>query len=124
MPDRTEPRDAQSVREPHPFEAVPVAPGVSTLVAVRDPDPNAPALAALKRYANGKYFLYATTPRRCEARVLRALEASAELRISFDRAGTTRVRWPVAGRNPHRPRLARGHRRNVFGRSVASLKRS
>lgn len=107
MSDRTEPRDAQSVREPHPFEAVPVAPGVSTLVAVRDPDPNAPALAALKRYANGKYFLYATTSRRCEARVLRALEASAELRISFD---------------PHRPRLARGHRRNVFGRSVASLR--
>ena len=89
MPDRTEPRDAQSVREPHPFEAVPVTPGVSTLVAVRDPDPNAPALAALKRYANGKYFLYATTSRRCEARVLRALEASAELRISFDRAGFT-----------------------------------
>ena len=26
MPDRTEPRDAQSVREPHPFEAVPVTP--------------------------------------------------------------------------------------------------
>lgn len=46
MPDRTEPRDAQHVREPHPFEAVPVAPGVSTLVAVRDPDPNAPALAS------------------------------------------------------------------------------
>lgn len=114
MSDRTEPRDAQSVHEPHPFEAVPVTPGVSTLVAVRDPDPNAPALAALKRYANGKYFLYATTPRRCEARVLRALEASAELR----------VRWPVAGRDPHRTRLARGHRRNVLGRSVASLKRS
>ncbi len=34
MPDRTEPRDARLVREPHPFEAVPVAPGVSTLVAV------------------------------------------------------------------------------------------
>lgn len=87
MADRTEPAHAQPVREPHPFESVPVAPGVSTLVAVRDPDPDAPTLAALKRYANGKYFLYASTTRRFEAAVLGALESSAELRISFDRAG-------------------------------------
>lgn len=87
MSDNTESERAQAVREPHPFEAVKVAPGVSTLVPVRDPDPDAPTLAALKRYANGKYFLYASTKRRFETTVLAALEASSELRISFDRAG-------------------------------------
>lgn len=105
MAERTESADAQPVHEPHPFEAVAVSPGVSTLVPVRDPDPNAPTLAALKRYANGKYFLYASTTRRLEATVLQALEASAELRISFDRAGFA-TRLELAGMSQDQIRIA------------------
>ena len=64
MPDRTEPRDAQHVREPHPDDILKVA---------------------LKRYANGKVFVSAATSRRFGSEVTRALEQTAEIRVVFDR---------------------------------------
>lgn len=64
MSDKTEPRDAQLVREPHPDDILTVA---------------------LKRYANGKIFMSAAISRRFGPEVARALEQTAALRVSFDR---------------------------------------
>lgn len=64
MPDTSETRDAQLVREPHPDDILTVA---------------------LKRYANGKIFVSAATSRHFGSEVTRALEQTAELRVVFDR---------------------------------------
>lgn len=91
MPDTSETRDAQLVREPHPDDIL---------------------MVALKRYANGKIFVSAATSRRFGPEVARALEQTAELRVVFDRPAFA-ARLEAAGLGEADIRLALDSLKNV-----------